>query len=75
MSVRGKAIVVAVLVTLASLILNFGTFILSYNRLATPFLAEEQRVSNANIIMGATLPTFSLIAIAAGIAIYFAMRK
>lgn len=75
MTVHGRSVFVAVLITLANLVLNFGTFVLMYNRLATPFLAEEQRVANANIIMGATLPSFFLIALATGIAIYIAMRK
>ncbi len=45
---------------------NFAIFMVSYNKLATPFLSEEQRVENAKAIVSVIAGSFALAAILAG---------
>ena len=51
------------LVLVVSLLLNFGTFLINYRLLAFPYLSEEQRVSNASVVLTVTLSTFALCAL------------
>jgi hypothetical protein len=48
---------------LFSSILNFGIFILAYNKFVFPYLHEEQRVENAPYIFIYIAPSFIVIAI------------
>lgn len=53
---------------------NFFLFVTSYNRIATPYLHEEQRVENADFIMSVTLSGYILIAAASTLLIWFLCR-
>jgi hypothetical protein len=70
-----KNILTAFLISIISFVLNGAVFVLSYNKLATPFLSEEQRVLNADFIMSITVGAFATVSIATGIAIYIILRK
>ncbi|MCB1915968.1 MAG: hypothetical protein KDG52_09655 [Rhodocyclaceae bacterium] len=54
----------AVALALVGALLNFAVFVFFYNRLATPFLLEEQRVANAGTIVAVVLPAFVVAAAA-----------
>ena len=51
--------------------MNFGIFVFGYNRLAVPFLLEEQRMANADFIMRVIVGAFALIAILIGFIVYW----
>lgn len=70
-----KKILVFLIIGLANVALNFAVFIVSYNKLATPYLYEEQRVTNANFIMGYTLPGYLLIGLLTMVLVYFYKNK
>jgi hypothetical protein len=61
--------------TLVSFVLNFAVFVMTYNRLATPFITEEQRVLNANFIMSITVGAFAIVAVLTGIAMWLILRE
>ncbi len=61
-------------ISFISFILNIAVFVIIYNRLATPFLTEEQRVINAEFIMSVTAGAFATVAILTGIATYMVLR-
>ena len=69
-----KNIIATSCISIVSCILNFAVFVITYNRLATPFLTEEQRVLNADFIMSITVGAFTVIAILTGSAIYWVLR-
>jgi len=56
-----KKIIAFLLVGLTNIALNFTVFIVSYNKLATPFLHEAQRMDNADYIITVTLSGFVII--------------
>lgn len=62
-------------VILISTVLNFGLFTAAYNKLATPYLHESQRVDNAELIMFIVLPAFILFAFISTLLTYFLARK
>lgn len=64
-----------VLFFIFSLVSNFLLFSVAYNKLATPFLNESQRVENAGVIMQMVLPGYALIAIASVLICFFILRK
>ncbi len=66
-----KPIIVACLVSVLSFAMNFGIFVFGYNRLAVPFLLEEQRMANADFIMRVIVGAFALIAILIGFIVYW----
>jgi hypothetical protein len=47
-----------------------AVFVFSYNRIATPFLAEAQRDANAEFIMTVTAGAFSAVALFTGAAMF-----
>lgn len=55
--------------------LNFLLFTFVYNRIATPFLQEEQRVENADFIMSYVLFGYISIAAISTIVFYFCGKK
>lgn len=63
-------LLLAVGVAVASLVLNFLVFVLSYKGLATPYLNEEQRVENAFDVLSTTLLSFGLVACFIGAIVY-----
>ena len=67
--------VVAGAISIAGVLANFGLFVLLYNRLATPWLSEAQRVANADLIMSVGLGGFAAVGLATGLALYFALRR
>lgn len=75
MAPRTKNIIAAGCIAIASFALNFIVFIISYNRLATPFLNEEQRVVNAGQIMSVTIGAFAIVAVLTGLAAYWVLRQ
>lgn len=68
-------IFLSVFLALSNFVLNFLVFTYSYNKLATPFLNEEQRVENADYIMSVSLSMFAIVATITGVAIFFISRK
>ena len=68
-------ILIACCIAIASFTLNGAVFVISYNRLATPFLTEEQRVLNADIIMSLTAGAFAIVAILIGFIVYMVLRQ
>jgi ABC-type antimicrobial peptide transport system permease subunit len=58
-----------------SLLSNFLLFTVSYNKLATPFLHESQRVENADVIMKMILPGYALISTISVLLCFFLSRK
>lgn len=70
-----RNILSACCISIASFILNGAVFVITYNRLATPFLTEEQRVLNADFIMSVTAGAFAIVAILTGFSIYMVLRQ
>lgn len=54
---------------------NFLIFSAAYNKLATPFLNEAQRVENADFIMQWVLPAYIAVAFVSAIVIFFSNSK
>jgi hypothetical protein len=54
---------------------NFLIFSVAYNKLATPFLTESQRVENADLIMNGVLPAYFFTAILSALVFYFFKTK
>lgn len=69
MATWARAFVAAMLISIATFVLNFTVFTLTYNRLGTPFLTEEQRVRNADLIITVALPAFAAVAALIGLAV------
>jgi hypothetical protein len=65
-----KAIVLATIISILSFLSNFFVFVYGYDRLAVPFLSEEQRVTNASFIMSVVLGAFAGSAIVLGVVLY-----
>jgi len=70
-----KNIILSLIVSLACFILNFSIFTYSYNKIATPFLNEEQRVDNAGFIMSVSLSMFIISSLIIGLLFYVTIRK
>jgi nitrate reductase gamma subunit len=70
-----KKLLFAALLSFAGFLANFALFIFSYNRLATPYLVEEQRVLNADFIMTVTLGGFAGIATLVGLITYWMLSR
>lgn len=66
-----RKILLTSVATLAIAALNFSLFIASYNKLATPFLHEEQRVENAQFIMTFTLGGYIALAVVSVVVAFF----
>ena len=75
MLIKHKRILISLGIALTSFFLNFITFLITYNKLATPYLHEEQRVENAFFILTATIGLFAAIAILIGIAFFLVAKK
>jgi hypothetical protein len=75
MLLKYKAVFISIGVALITFVLNFITFLVTYNKLATPYINEEQRVENASFILTATIGSFAVIAILVGVAFYFFTKK
>ena len=75
MLIKYKRILISLGIALTSFFLNFITFLITYNKLATPYLHEEQRVENAFFILTATMGLFAAIAIFVGIAFFLVAKK
>lgn len=74
MATRIRPLVASGAIALISFATNCAVFIFSYNRIATPFLTEEQRVANAGFIMTFTAGAFSIVALLTGVAVYLLIR-
>lgn len=61
-------------ITLLCFCLNGALFIYFYNQLATPFLAEEQRVANAEYIMSMTIAGYASVSVIVGIVAYLLLN-
>ena len=66
-----KNIIRISLIAIVNAIMNFAVFIVSYNKLATPFLVEEQRMDNADFIMTYILIGFAVVSIFVAFLLYF----
>ncbi len=58
-----------------TLCVNFGIFLLSYKKLAFPYLHEAQRMENAPYIFSYVLLSFLLCAIVSVLITYFVSKK
>lgn len=54
---------------------NFGLFIVAYNKLATPYLHESQRVDNAEQIIFILFPSFLILSLVSISLTYILTRK
>lgn len=63
-----------ILTTLVS-IFNFVFFIFCYNKLATPFIDEPQRVENTDFIMQFATTGFAAIAVVSITTAYFLFKR
>ncbi len=53
-----KKVLIGMLLLILSAALNFGVFLLSYKKLAFPYLHEAQRMDNAPFIFSYVLASF-----------------
>lgn len=70
-----KKIIVNITLIVLTLCLNFGIFIVSYKKLACPYLHEAQRVENASPIFSYVLTGFLLSAIFTVVITYLVGKK
>ena len=70
-----KRIIYTILFVLISFSINFGIFLVSYKKLAFPYMHEAQRVENAPYIFTYVLASFLLVAVILGIFYGFATRE
>ena len=70
---KNKSIVAAVL-ALINFGANFLLFVFNYNKLATPFLYEAQRVANADFIMSMTVAMFALESLILGLSFFLVLN-
>lgn len=70
-----KNIIIISLVAIVNFAMNFVVFVLSYNKLATPFLLEEQRMENADYIMTNTLFGFFVVTAVSALVLYLFIGK
>ena len=63
------------LIILISASLNFSLFLVTYNKLATPYLHEEQRMDNADFIMIYVTAGFLLISLVSVLAAFGVTKK
>ena len=70
-----KRIIISIFLAIFSFVLNIAVFVFCYNKLATPFLTEEQRALNADFIMSVTTGSFAVVSIIIGVLIFFVTKK
>ncbi len=75
MFIKYKALFISLGIALVTFVLNFTTFLITYNKLATPYINEEQRVENAFFIFTVTIGSFAVIAILVGVSFYFFIKN
>ena len=75
MNKNTKTLIVVFFSILLNFIMNFLIFTYSYNKLATPYLNEEQRVDNAGFIMSGTLSMYLVSAILVGILTFIVSKR
>ena len=63
------------LVGLGNIGLNFAVFIFNYNKLATPYLNEDQRMLNAQYIMTISISEIVLVSVFTLVVIYLLKQK
>lgn len=68
-------IALATLLTTLIGVVNFAFFVFCYNRLATPFIDEPQRVENADFIMQYATIGFVAIAAVSMTTAYFLFKR
>ena len=66
MATSKKALLAALLISVVSFAVNVSVFLYGYQRLAIPFLNEEQRVINAEFIMTVIVGAFAAAAALTG---------
>lgn len=71
MAASKKALLASLLISVVSFAANISVFLHSYQRLAIPFINEEQRVINAEFIMTLTVGAFAAAAALTGALIYW----
>lgn len=70
-----KKYALASIVGVVSALLNFLLFVFAYNKIATPFLHEEQRMENADFIMSYVVGGYLAIAVASTVMIFLSCKK
>jgi predicted histidine transporter YuiF (NhaC family) len=70
-----KKYALASMVGVASALSNFLLFVFAYNKIATPFLHEEQRMENADFIMSYVVGGYLAIAVASTVMIFLLCKK
>ena len=71
MTARKKALLAALLISVVSFAANVSVFLHGYQRLAIPFINEEQRVIDAEFIITVTVGAFAAAAALTGALIYW----
>ncbi len=70
-----KSLLIKLVLVFITLALNFGVFILSYNKLVFPHLHEAQRMENAPLIFSYVLMSFLVCAIISTLAAFYTGRQ
>ncbi len=70
-----KRISIYVFLSIANFIINFLIYNVSFNKQATPFIHEEQRVESALMMISTTIPAFLVTSIFFSLAFYFMRNK
>ncbi|PKM42251.1 MAG: hypothetical protein CVV05_19120 [Gammaproteobacteria bacterium HGW-Gammaproteobacteria-1] len=70
-----KKYALASMAGVVSALLNFLLFVFAYNKVATPFLHEEQRMENAEFIMSYVVGGYLAISIVSTVAIFLLCKK
>lgn len=70
-----KNLLVATGIAVLIFILNGAIFVYFYNHLTTPFIGEEQRVSNADYIMSVVLSSYAGVSLIIGMVVYFIIKN
>ena len=70
-----RAVRGAVIASVVCFVANFGVFLYSYRRLVFPYLTEEQRTLNADLIMTNTVGAFAAAAVLFGVLVYWLLSR
>lgn len=68
-------LLIATGIAILCFILNSTLFIYFYNRLATPYISEEQRVANADYIMVVVTGGFAGASLLIGMLVYLILKN
>lgn len=70
-----KKYALASMAGVVSALLNFMLFVFAYNKVATPFLHEEQRMENADFIMSYVGGGYLVVSVVSTVAIFLLCNR